>query len=236
MMKSLALTILALGTQMTFATVQPADVQSPQPHPLPFSKVSSYADHSVCIVRDEPGAKELCLLKQDEFQPTQIKKDDQLALPANLAGFQGYVDQMSKQDERVLKFLSGTLAICSDYKVVNYYKAPSDNASNATTPERYALEVEFAVRGDTFSHRIFVLGTVSTTADQQRVLTYDGLADYDNMLAKLEASKLWERTFGLPQNGKKEDMPKFTKRGAGFVAPYVLDYMLSEKVVNPDLK
>lgn len=234
-MRVMTLVALIFASTMAWAVVETAKVQSEQPHPLPFSKVTKLTDNELCVRRDEPTAKETCLARKTDFPASEIKKDGKLVLGPDPAQFQSYINELSKQDETVLKFLQGTLEICQDYKIANYFTAPNSNPApqNAVSNELYALEVQFYVRGDYFAHRIFVLGEIATLADQTRYLTYKGIADYDNAAKNLENSDLWEKTFGLPYNKKSEDMPKFLKRGAGFVAPYALDYILSQKVLNP---
>lgn len=234
MFKNLSIAAVLIFGNLANATVETAKVQAPQPHPLPFSEVTKYDRNGVCVRRIEPNAMETCYQRQSNFGPTTVKSNGQLVIPEHPPRFQQYINELSSRDEDVLFFLAGTLDLCKEYKITNYFTRPNSKAfiDGSLTNDLYLLEIEFQIEGSYFPHRMFVLGRIATLQDRTRYLTYDGLADYDNFWATSSGTSKWRNKFGLPFNKETKDLTKFMKRGAGFVAPYTLDYILSQRVIN----
>lgn len=221
--KSLIALTVVCGS-LAQADVQNAPlVQSPQPHPLPFSDITQYDGDVVCVRRQEAGAPVTCYETSRNFQGRLVKHEGQLVLGPDPGSFQQFIAKLKSTDnneKQILRFLEGTLAICKDYRVQRLF----------VNQENYALEIEFIVDGAYRPHRLFVLGTIKRQANGSYRLTYDGLADYTQSSSGIFA---WHEKFGLPFNSKSQDLPKFMKRGAGFAGVYTLDYILSQEILNP---
>ncbi|MGE0528151.1 MAG: hypothetical protein AB7P49_13870, partial [Bdellovibrionales bacterium] len=93
------------------AEVKFVSPDAPQPHPLPFSDVTSYTFSELCVRRQEPNVSETCYGRQQPFPAIQVKMNGAFVpeLP-NLIGpdWNGYVEA---QDSEAKAYLEEALSL-----------------------------------------------------------------------------------------------------------------------------